>query len=179
MGQQTVKIHDRRATDTLSAGQYAPMEVEDPMGLEPGDKIVVTRQLRGDPLARLHTHHQIDEAQYHAGRCYQHDWEIAERGARAIDPTKEAVDGGRMPEPITDSQAKARKRLKEVRVHLGLRLHAVAHAVLVDGMTMEKLVGGPEPTQSALKMQGNLFRASLDELAIFYGLADCPQARRD
>ena len=29
---------------------------------------------------------QIDEAQYRAGRVFQRDWEIAERGARAIDP---------------------------------------------------------------------------------------------
>lgn len=71
-------IHDRRSTDTLAAGQYAAIEVDDPY--EQGEKIVVLRQLRSDPLARLHSHHQIDDAQYHAGRCYQRDWEVAERG---------------------------------------------------------------------------------------------------
>ena len=37
------------------------------------------RSIRNDPLARLHTHRQIDEAQYQGGRAFQDDWEKAER----------------------------------------------------------------------------------------------------
>src|SRR5262249_51218620 len=90
-------VHDRRSADTLATGQYAAIDVDDPYG-QRGDKVTVLRQTRGDPLGRLHAHHQIDDAQYHAGRAYQGDRERADRGARAIDPTKEAVDGGRLPE---------------------------------------------------------------------------------
>lgn len=165
--------HDRRATDALAAGQYASIDVADPMALNPGDKITVLRQLRGDPLARLHSHHQIDEAQYHAGRCYQRDWEVAERGARAIDPTREAVDGGRMPEPMTDGQGRARIRLVEIERALGRNMHKVAHAVLIEGLTMETL---------ALRMfnragarwenyYGRIFRDALEVLAVEYNLA--------
>ena len=89
-------VHDRRSADTLAAGQYAPIEVKDPYDPN-GAKLTVLRQTRGDPLGRLHAHSQIDDAQYHAGRRYQGDRERADRGARAIDPTKEAVDGGRLP----------------------------------------------------------------------------------
>lgn len=165
---QTVKIHDRQASDALPAGEYSTIEVDDPY--EAGAKITTTRQLRGDPLARLHTHHQIDDAQYYAGRAYQRDWEVAERGARAIDPTKEAVDGGALPEPMTDRQAGARKRLNRIRDHLGLRLNSVAHAVLIDGSNREQLAGST--SQAILKLHGALFRTALDELAAFYHLAD-------
>jgi hypothetical protein len=169
-----MKIHDRRARDVLTAGEYSAIEVDDPY--EAGGKIVTTRQLRGDPLARLHTHRQIDEAQYHAGRAYQRDWETAERGARAIDPTKEAVDGGMLPEPITDRQAKARKRLNSIRSHLGSRLHSVAHAVLIEGSSREQLAGSS--SQAVLKLHGALFRTALDELAAFYHLAERPKMCR-
>jgi hypothetical protein len=101
-----MKIHDRRSKDVLRNRHVSIIEVEDPY--ERGEMIVVSRQLRGDPLGRLHAHGQIDQAQYNAGRAFQFDWETAERGARAIDPTKEAVDGGQMPEPITDGQARGK-----------------------------------------------------------------------
>jgi hypothetical protein len=66
--------------------ELSTLEVDDP--LERGAKLTATRNIRNDPLARLHTHHQIDDAQFYAGRAYQRDWEAAERGAQAIDPTK-------------------------------------------------------------------------------------------
>ena len=62
----------------------AEVEVDDPLALEPGEKIVTLRSTRNDPLARLHTHRQIDEAQYQGGRAFQSDWEKAERGPRAV-----------------------------------------------------------------------------------------------
>src|ERR1700682_3952999 len=62
------KIHDRRSRDLLRNAEVAAIEVDDPLGLDPGDKIVTLRSIRNDPLARLHTHRQIDEAQYQGGR---------------------------------------------------------------------------------------------------------------
>jgi hypothetical protein len=94
------------------------------------------RALRDDPLARLHVRRQIDEAQYHGGRAFQRDFEAAERGPKAIDFTKEAVDGGSMPEPITEAQRKAARRLAQVYRNLGQDGSAIAHDVLVHGLTM-------------------------------------------
>src|SRR6201996_4692177 len=105
------KAHDRRARDLPRNAEVAPVEVEDPMGLDPGDKIVTLRSLRNDPLARLHSHRQIDEAQYQGGRAFQNDWEKAERGPRAVDPSREFVDGGQLREPISEGQRKAGLRL--------------------------------------------------------------------
>ena len=45
------KVHDRRARDLLRNAEVAAVEVDDPLGLEPGDKIVTLRSIRNDPLA--------------------------------------------------------------------------------------------------------------------------------
>ena len=156
--------HDRRSTDTLEAGEYATAVVDDPY--EQGGKLSTLRQLRNDPLARLHSHRQIDDAQFAAGRAYQNDREIAERGAQAIDPSKEAVDGGRIPEALTDRQIKARKRLIKIERDLGRRLMSVLEAVLIDGKTIEQF--SQSKVQSVLKLHGGLFRVALNELATIY-----------
>ena len=83
------RAHDRRAQNLPYNAEVAAIEVDDPLGLEPGDKIVALRSLRNDPLGRLHSHRQIDQAQFRGGRAFQHDWEKAERGPRAVDTTRE------------------------------------------------------------------------------------------
>jgi hypothetical protein len=166
-------VHDRRATDAGLRAETAEIDVDDPYATRPGEKIRVLRQLRSDPLARLHSRKQIDEAQYRAGRAFQRDWETAERGARAIDPTRERVDGGQPAEPLFERQARARKRLIEHERVLGRTMQRVTHAVLVDGMSMETLsqrLFNREGEASA-KYYGRLFRDALDVLAVEYGLA--------
>jgi hypothetical protein len=167
-----MKIHDRRSKDVLRNRHVSIIEVEDPY--ERGEMIVVSRQLRGDPLGRLHAHGQIDQAQYNAGRTYQRDWETAERGAKAIDPSKEAVDGGQIPEPLTDRQLKARKRLMKIHNELGRRLTVVIQAVLIEKQNIRTFSGST--SQSILKRSGNLFRVGLDEIAEIYGFANGEKA---
>lgn len=166
-------VHDRRATGVSAWAETAAVEVDDPYATRPNEKITVLRQLRSDPLARLHSHRQIDEAQYRAGRAFQRDWEAAERGARAIDPTRERVDGGGSGEPLSERQARARKRLIALESVLGRTMHRVAHAVLVDGMSMEVLAQRLFNRQGEVsaKYYGRLFRDALDVLAVEYGLA--------
>ena len=164
------KIHDRRARDTLAAGQYAPIAIDDPY--EPGEKITGLRQLRGDPLGRLHAHRQIDEAQYHGGRAFQADFEAAERGPMAIDPTKEAVDGGQFPEPITEGQRKAVMRLNRAERALGADGAALIHDVLVRRKHIRE-VGDSRGLSGERweKYFGLRFRECLDTLAKIYGFA--------
>jgi hypothetical protein len=106
------KVHDRRARDLLRNAEVAAVEIDDPLGLEPGDKIVTLRSIRNDPLGRMHAHRHIDEAQYQGGRAFQGDWEKAERGPQAVDPSREYVDGVQHREPITEGQRKAVLRLR-------------------------------------------------------------------
>ena len=98
----------------LRAGaDTAEIDVDDPHATRTGQKIRVLRTFRSDPLARLHSHKQIDEAQYNAGRAYQRDVQTAERSVRSLDLTRERVDGGAPSEPLTDAQVRAQKRLRE------------------------------------------------------------------
>ena len=57
------KVHDRRSRDLPRNAEVAAIEVYDPLALDPGEKVVTLRSVRNDPLVRLHTHRQIDEAQ--------------------------------------------------------------------------------------------------------------------
>ena len=166
------KVHDRRSRDLLRNADVAAVEVDDPLGLEPGDKIVTLRSLRNDPLGRLHSHRQIDEAQYQGGRAFQNDWEKAERGPQAVDPSREYVDGGQSREPITEGQRKAVLRLNRVERELGADGSALVHEVLITGMTMEQI--SQQRGVSGQRWQDYLarrLRECLDRLALVYGFA--------
>lgn len=163
--------HDRRARDLVHA-EVMPLDVEDPY--EPGAKITVLRSTRRDPLAWMHAHEQITDAQYLAGRDWQRDWERCEQGARAIDPTREAVDGGRLPEPLSDKRTAASERLAGVAVLIARPdERRILHAFLVDGMGVEQiaLVYFRRIGAGHLRRFGDRVREILDTLAVFYGYA--------
>jgi hypothetical protein len=169
---KTAKIHDRRAQDLPHNAQVAAVEVDDPLALEPGEKIVTLRSIRNDPLGRLHSHHQIDEAQYQGGRAFQNDWEKAERGPRAVDPSREYVDAAPAREPITERQRKAVLRLNCVEREMGADGAALVHEVLILGMTMEQ-VGERRGLRGQRWMDyfSKRLRECLDRLALIYGFA--------
>src|SRR3981189_10221 len=166
------KAHDRRSRDLPRNAEVAAIEVDDPLALEPGEKIVTLRSIRNDPLARLHTHRQIDEAQYQGGRGFPDDWEKAARAARAADPTREYVDGGLTREPITEGQRKAVLRLNRAERELGAVGTALVHEVLIPGLTMDHIGqrrGGRG--QRWIDYLARRFRECLDRLALIYGFA--------
>jgi hypothetical protein len=176
------KVHDRRSRDLLRNAEVAAIEVDDPLAIESGEKIVTLRSIRNDPLAKLHSHRQIDEAQYQGGRAFQDDWEHAERGPRAVDPTREYVDGGQAREPITERQRKAVLRLNRAERELGADGSALVHDVLVSGLTMAE-VGQRRGlrTQRWADYFARRFRECLDRLALIYGFATerRPVSRRE
>src|SRR5256885_7632170 len=166
------KVHDRRSHDLPRNAEVAAVEVDDPLGLEPGDKIVTLRSIRNDPLARLHSHHQIDDAQYRAGRAFQHDWERAERGPRAVDPAREYVDGGQAREPITEGQRNAVLRLNRAERELGADGAALVHEGLILGITMEQV--GLRRGLRTQRWKDHFARRiceCLDRLTLVYGFA--------
>ncbi|RZN08495.1 hypothetical protein CWO91_22250 [Bradyrhizobium genosp. SA-3] len=165
-------IYDRRSRDVPFNAEVAEVEVDNPLALDPGEKIVAVRSVRSDPLGRLHAHHQIDEAQYRGGRAFQSDWERVERGPQAMDPTREYVDGARTREPVTESQRQAVLRLNRVERELGTDGAALVHDVLVLGLTMDQI-----GQRRAVRTQrwndyfARRFRECLDRLALIYGFA--------
>jgi hypothetical protein len=166
------KNHDRRAGDLPRNAEVVAVDVDDPLALKPGEKIVALRSIRHDPLGRLHAHHQVDDAQYRGGRAFQNDWERAERGPRAIDPGREHVDGGQGRDPITEGQRQAVLRLNRAERELGADGAAIVHDVLVQGLTMEQV--GQKRGLSSQRWTdyfSRRFRECLDRLAVLYGFA--------
>lgn len=170
--QRATKVHDRRAQDLPRNAEVAAVEVDDPLALEPGEKIVTLRSIRNDPLGKLHSHRHIDEAQFQAGRAFQDDWEKAERGPQAVDPTREYVDAARSREPITERQRKAVLRLNRVTRELGADGSVLVHEVLILGLSMEQ-VGQRRGLrgQRWIDYFAKRFRECLDRLALIYGFA--------
>ncbi|MCK1622914.1 hypothetical protein IVA98_06555 [Bradyrhizobium sp. 160] len=172
-------IYDRRSRDVPFNAEVAEVEVDNPLAVDPGEKIVAIRSVRSDPLGRLHAHHQIDEAQYRGGRAFQSDWERAERGPQAMDPTRVYVDGARTRETITESQRQAVLRLNRVERELGTDGAALVHDVLVLGLTMDQI-----GQRRAVRTQrwndyfARRFRECLDRLALIYGFATTTGAPR-
>ncbi|MCJ9702546.1 MULTISPECIES: hypothetical protein [unclassified Bradyrhizobium] len=166
------QIYDRRSRELPFNAEVAEVEVDNPLALDSGEKIVVIRSIRSDPLGRLQAHHQIDEAQYRGGRAFQNDWERAERGPQAMDPTREYVDGARTREPVTESQRQAVLRLNRVERELGTDGAALVHDVLILGLTMDQI-----GERRAVRTQrwndyfARRFRECLDRLALVYGFA--------
>lgn len=149
----------------------APIEVEDPYD---AGRLVVSRSLRDDPLARLHARHHIDDAQYAAGRAWQAFYEAAEiGGARAIDPTREPVDGGgRVPDPITDRQQHAVRELSRLGRALGEDGDALIRDVLGRRLFIEQVAAKREDfSEAGIKYLGRRFRECLETLARNMGFA--------
>ena len=175
---RAAKVHDRRSRDLPLNAEVASIEVDDPLALEAGERIVALRSIRNDPLARLHSRGQINEAQYRGGRAFQNDWERAGRGPQAVDPTREYVDGAQAREPNTEGQRKAVLRLNRVERELGADGSALVHNVLVDGMTMEQVGQRRDLTSQRWKDYfSRRFLECLDRLALIYGFAT-EQGRR-
>jgi len=136
---QAERVHDRTGADLTINSRVAIAIVDDPYSAA-GEKIRVVRSIRHDPLADMLQRRLIDDALYLAGRKWQ---ELAERctiGAiRAIDPGKEAVDGGKLPEALTDSQIKAFRELNSAHKRLGEWGSALMRDLLENNMAMNKM----------------------------------------
>jgi hypothetical protein len=171
--------HDRRATDLLRNAMVAPVVVDDPM--EPGSKLTVLRSLRHDPLAAMHDAKQLDDAQFMAGRHWQRNRELAEvGGTKAIDPTKEAVGGGKIPEArISDAQIKAFKEMSAALRALGMEGSALIEQFLGRGLGVRDIADQwGAKTDRERGYIGFRLRECLDTLAVEFGYAMRETGRR-
>lgn len=169
------KIHDRRSANLPINSIVAAAVVDDPYS-DRGEKIQVIRSVRDDPLAGMHARGQIDDAQLAAGRLWQRHHEMSEIGPiQAVDPGKEAVDGGKMREPITDRQREAFKALVEARGALTAAEWSLVSDVLGKRVGIRQAAEARGLwTKYGWEKVGREFRASLDALAVLWGLAGKP-----
>lgn len=163
----TPKVHDRRSTDLLANALVAQAIVDDPFA--PGEKIATVRSIRDDVLAAMLSRGEIDQAQHDAGRKYEDLIEQAEIGnVQAINPGKEAVDGGMGYDGgITDRQINAVRALSEAARVLGARGEGLVRFVLVSRRPFAALGLDRRNTDRARTK----FFTYLEILAEFWGCA--------
>jgi hypothetical protein len=135
--------------------------------------MTVIRALRDDPVGRMHSRHQIDQAQYSAARAYQ---ELVDTATRSVDLSKTKVSGAKAADPLTPGRqrAMARLRIAEQRVanRFGLEGLSVTRAVLSDRQSVEQTArsrGASSPRE--MSFWTGLFRRCLDVLAAAFGFA--------
>lgn len=165
------KIYDRQARDLPRNAVVAPAVVDDPD--RSGDKLKVLRSVRDDPLAGMLSRGQIDQAMFTAGREWQRHHEAMEIGnISAIDPAKEAVDGGKIPEPITDRQIRAIRALGAAERELGPYGAVLIRSVLGARLSIAEFAS-QQGFWSAREQNylSRRFRECLDTLAKLWGYA--------
>lgn len=167
--QMTDKVYDRLSEDLPINSVVTPTVVRD----GDGDYIRVLRSIRDDPLAGLMARKQIDAAQFEAGRLWQQYREDSEiGGARAIDTTKEAVDGGRFKEPDITKMSKALAKLKEAHVDLGEYEWSLVYDVLERRMSITQIAAARSITSGRqICSIMERFRGALESLAKLWGFA--------
>ena len=169
VGAHKPTVHDMRAQELPKDAQVAPVEIDDPY--EPGAKIIAFRSITG-PLEYMHARGQIDEAQYKAGRQMQTFYEQSEiGGVRAIDPAKEAVDGGRMAETLTEQVQRSIQEVMRLEKALGLEGASLCRHVLCHGFSIAQCAAMRGMESAHYKNYiGNRFREVLETLAVELGL---------
>lgn len=181
-------VHDRTA-ERPTPGEFAPAVVDDPF--EPGAQIAVLRRL--DVLSRMYSRGQLSsrrddnpkgdgsEAIFKAGRKYQELHEHAAIGTvGSVDTTKEAVDGGRLRDPLTDKQQKALREIARVEASLkrewGLSGVSLVRSVLTDGRNLTQVAAimghSTNPQGPAMRSLSWLFVQCLEQVAVDLGYLD-------
>lgn len=168
------KVYDRLASDLPINAQVAPAIVDDPY--DRLAKVRVIRSVRDDPLAGMKARDQIDDAMLAAGRLWQMYLENSEiGGTKAIDFTREAVDGGRFKEPDITRMSIALVELKKADKQLGQEGCALIRDVLGARLTiMQAAHRRSMSTQREIDYLGRRFRECLNTLAILWGFANRP-----
>jgi hypothetical protein len=133
-------------------------------------RIPVTRNRRESGISELAAKGALNSAQVAAADKFRALFEaMGGAGARAIDPAKECVDGGRIPDPISTRAFQAGVELKKAAEHL-TRTHGeygyrLVRYVAGEGRRIPDLT---ETKRQRLTMVDNL-RMYLDALAEFWG----------
>ena len=135
-----------------------------------GAYIPVMRATRDDPVAGLYARGSIDTAQMSAARIWQGHWETAHGCVvRAIDPTREPVDGhGAAHDAFSDRQREAVLELRAVTIVLGWEGDRIVRLVLADRLTILELA---TRIHRPAKYSGLRFRECLETMAKRWSLA--------
>ena len=166
----------RKAPGYDGTREIGGREVEDPY--DPDNLILVPANLRHDPLLRMFSRREIDEAQLRAGEILRASHEaVASQGLKAIDPSVDVVDGGRGSIAIPESALLAARRIREAQSLLGWQAYRLVTCVVCEGVNGSTIA---QLTTARLdrKFVGLQLRLSLEQLAVLWGLIQDPKRVR-
>lgn len=139
------------------------------------ERVRVVISFKHDPVGRMFARGQIQEAEYKAARELQRLHDQAQIGViRAMDPSKECVDGGLLPDPLTDVQQRAIRQIRAVERGLKMAHGTIGlsliNAVLVGKQTLEQAARdrGADTTRR-IEFWCGLFHQCLHSLGIEMG----------
>lgn len=166
--------------------QNGPMLVEivnphfDPNNFAEPERIIVKRATRDDPLGSMRAHGTIDELQFLAGREWQMLYERASiSSVRAMDPSKDIVDGGAPPSFGSDGQRIAMNRIVKTSAALGTFGTQLVILVLADGLRIDQAAAVLSTTRGQNERAiGVMFRMALDALVIEFGYSTAAPMKR-
>lgn len=163
-------VHDRQASDIPINAVIATVVVDDPYDRS-GGRIKATVSLRDDILRHLHERKEIDDALLMAGRKYERLLEIMQVAPlRAMDTTKEPVDGGGWSGDVfTNAQTNAVRDMQEAERVLGRRGAALVRKILQDRMAFKEV--SPSLDRYEVAHTRRAFFDCLDELAVLWSYA--------
>lgn len=137
-------------------------------------KVRAAVNIRESAVGTLAARNLIDKAQAEAATRFRKHWETTGGvGARAIDYSRDKVDGGKIADPIELSQLRAAKKLEEAERTLGERNYNLVRSVCGEGKAMTELF---MEKRERLTATDNL-RASLDDLCRIWGIAGTGPSR--
>lgn len=149
--------------------------IDDP--LEAGQRYSAAVNVRESSIDHMASRGRIDPAQALAGERFRRLWEKAAVGRnQAMDPTREAVDGGGCGDPISDGLVKAGQELARVMRELGPVGSKLLVSVVGEGKRIEDVAAGWTRSGGVVSgrraegyVTGRMIEA-LDELVRFWKL---------
>lgn len=150
-----------------------------------GEFQCVTRNIKHDVVEWLFARNLIDEAERQAGLEFAKLVEGAGIvGAKAIDFSRDVVDGGGALPDMAVQRIEATKRLIYLAEKIGRESYELLWVVLVNGIPLWEVAtqidksDGPT-TQYRKRYFARMFRNALNEAAIVWKMADRGSTRRD
>jgi len=134
-------------------------------------KVPALVNVRESAVASLEARGQLDECQVKTADAFRAYWEATGGvGARAIDYTREYVDGRGAIDPLPERRLTASEKLRDAKTHLGWRNYDLVAKVCGEGRSFRELATSRRERDT---MADNL-RSSLDDLAVLWKLATRP-----
>lgn len=149
----------------------------------PRPTITVIRSLKDDPLGRMHARHQIDQAEYLAGRAYQECFVKAQLAYHGSDIGGVGGSNGNRTEPLTETRQRALQKLRVIDQALAKR-HGTEGVLLVrdilgEGYSVEAAARRrASQSERSTRSWGWLFRRCLSVIAFKLGYSSSSLRRK-